>query len=178
MEQLPLSTQSPRNSAVARKGKKLNAFGMSSKNRFVMLDFWLLESEAWRALSPGARCLYIEVRQRFNGMNNRYISFSVREAAEKLHADKDTVAKWFKELAEKGFLKPRKPGSFDFKKRHATEWIITAEPYNGERATKDFMRWKPGDKKQNTVPLRGTDGPTERDRGAQTKPWKYPSRSH
>lgn len=173
MQPLPLSSPLPRNRAV-RKRKQLNAFGKGSKERFVMLDFWLLESEAWRALSHGARCLYIETRQRFNGRNNGHISFSVREAAEKLHANKDTAAKWFKELVAKGFLKPRKPGSFDFKKRHATEWIITAERCNGELATKDFMRWKPGGKIQNTVPPKGTDSPTKRDRGAQIDPRNAP----
>ena len=152
---------------VARR-KKLAAFGMSSKDRFVMLDYWLLESDAWRALSHGARSLYIEVRQRYNGQNNGRISFSVREAAKKLRVGKDTAAKWFRELEEKGFLRARQRGSFSYKKRHATEWLVTAEPYNGERATKDFMRWKP--EKQNPVLLRGTDGPNQRDRGAQNPP--------
>jgi len=37
--------------------------------KFVKLDHWLLRTAAWRDLDPVARALYIELRQRFNGMN-------------------------------------------------------------------------------------------------------------
>ena len=91
---------------------KLRDFGMGSKDRFVMLDHWLLESEAWRALSPGASRLLIEVWARHNGQNNGHISYSVREAAELLGVSKDTASKWFHELEAKGFLKARQRGAF------------------------------------------------------------------
>ena len=150
---------------MSRKHKRLRPVGRASKDRFVMLDYWLLECAAWDRLSLGARCLYIEVRRRFNGINNGQISFSVREAAEKLHVAKDTAAKWFHELENKGFLKARQRGSFDYKKRHATEWVITAERYMDEPATKEYMRWRP--EKQNPVPMSGTIGHNQRDRAAQ-----------
>jgi hypothetical protein len=87
------------------KRKKLNAFGMSGPGRHVRLYHWLLESPAWKSLEPGPRALLIEVLQRLNGQNNGYVSLSVREAAERLHVNKDTAAKWFIELEEKGFLR-------------------------------------------------------------------------
>jgi hypothetical protein len=151
------------NNRLRRRG--VNAKGRTKGGeRYVKLDHYLLKSPAWRSLSPGAKCLLIEVWQRHNGINNGEISYSVREAAKSLRCSKNTAAKWFQELVERGILKPRQPGSFTYKKRHATEWEITAEQFRGKPASKDFMRWKPPDETQNPVPVRGTDGPSQRDR--------------
>ncbi len=157
-----------------KKRKKLNAFGMSSPVRHVRLYHWMLNSPAWQALSPGARSLLIEVWARHNGQNNGEISFSVREAAKNLRVSKDTAAKWFHELEEKGFLKARRRGSFHWKGSKATTWEVTAERCADQPAGKDFMRWKPITEIQNAVLLRGTSGPTERDHGANSNPAKAP----
>ena len=94
----------------------------------------------------------------------------MREAAERLGCGKDTAAKWFQELEDKGFLKARQRGSFTYKARHASEWEITAEPYRDKPASKGFMRWNPANKIQSTVLTRGTDSPTERDRATLDRP--------
>ena len=46
-------------------------------------------------------------------------------------------------------------GAFSLKKRHATEWRLTEFPCDLTHAlpTKDFMRWQPSQKIQNTVPI-------------------------
>ena len=143
----------------------LDAMGRSKGGgRFVKLSHHLLKSPAYCSLSPGARSLLIEVWLRHNGVNNGEITYSVREAAERLRCGKDTANKWFQELEDKGFLKARQRGSFTYKARHASEWEITAEPYRDKPASKNFMRWGATTEKQNTVLPRGTDGPTERDR--------------
>lgn len=155
---------------MARKRKKLRAFGMASKDRYVKLDHWLLDSLAWHSLSPVARSLLIAIWRRHNGLNNGEISFSIREAVDAVAVCKDTATKAFRELQKKGFLKARKKGSFDWKKRHATEWEITAAPHKGERATKDFMRWQPDPGKQNPAPLSRIDSPNRKDRGPVQTP--------
>ena len=134
---------------MARKSKnRLHRRGVDAKGRskgdgrFVKLSHHLLKSPAYCSLSTGARSLLIEVWLRHNGVNNGEITYSVREAAERLGCGKDTAAKWFQELEEKRFLKARQRGSFTYKARHATEWEITAEPYRNKPASKDFMRWK------------------------------------
>jgi hypothetical protein len=157
---------------MAKKRKKLCAFGMSRGDRFVMLQHWLLRSAAWQSLSPVARCLLIEVWQCHNGQNNGRISFSVREAAKRLRISKDTAAKAFGELETKGFLKARQRGSFTYKQRHATEWILTAECLNDELPSKDFMRWSPEPNKQNTVLLSRTDGPNQKDQDTLSRQQK------
>ena len=129
--------------------------------RFVKLNHWMLKSTAWRSLSPAARALYVELAQRYNGFNNGEISMSVREAARLVNVAKDTVTKCFRDLEAKGFIRRNVCGSFNYKLRHATTWILTEHDFDGKSATKDFMRWKsdnsePGPRSGPKCPKSGT----------------------
>ena len=62
--------------------------------------------------------MYDELKMRFNGFNNGSITFSHREAAERLQVNRRTAKKGFDELEEKGFTKARVRGAFTVKKRH------------------------------------------------------------
>lgn len=128
-----------------------------------------MNSPAYRALSGDALKLMLDVWKRHDGTNNGDISYSVREAAELLHGNKNTAAKRFSELIEKGFLAVESKGAFHVKVRHATTWRITLEPCQGHPPTRDYQRWRPAatvspaitvvtPKKQNTVSLRDHDG--------------------
>lgn len=150
-----------------RRRRRLNDFGMSRNGRFVMLPFYLLNSPAYRSLNCTARALIPEVAKRFNGENNGRISLSVREAAAGLGVNKDTAGKAFHALMDRGFLEAKVKGSFDWKQSKATEWRLTWLPCGGDKPTKEFMSWDQPEKKQITVPLRGTAGPKFSDRGAQ-----------
>ena len=110
--------------------------------RFLKLELFLLRSAAWHSLSTQSRALYVEIAQRFNGSNNGEISMSVREAARLINVAKGTAAKCFHELEAKGFIRRNVCGSFNYKLRHATTWILTEYEFDGQTATKDFMRWK------------------------------------
>ena len=127
------------------------------KERFVKLDFWLLKMPAWRALGPVARAVYIELAQRYNGSNNGEISMSVREVARFVHVAKDTASKAFYELEEKGFIRRHVCGSFNWKLRHATTWVLTEFPIGEIPGTKDFARWT--ETKSKAGPALGTDCP-------------------
>ena len=125
-----------------RRSGRVNATGRSTNvPRFVMLHHSVIDSPAYRSLSCTARSLLIEVWRRHNGYNNGQIAFSSREAAERAGVCKNTASKAFRELEDRGFLKARQRGSFRLKIRHATEWTLTGESFNGQPATKDFMRW-------------------------------------
>ena len=128
--------------------------------RFLKLDHWLLKTAAWRSLGTACRALYVVLAQRYNGSNNGEISMSVREAARLLHIAKDTATKAFHELEEKGFIKRAVCGSFNWKLRHATTWILTTHDLGDAFATKDFARWlpnaKPGPNPESNCPKRGT----------------------
>ena len=120
--------------------KSLSASSQDPK-RFVQLNYLLIKSNAFKEVSGGAFKLYVKVRERFNGVNNGEIGFSVRDASNKLGISRMTASKYFKELEEKGFLKIKEKGSYNFKSRHATTWIITAERYNHKAPSNDFMSW-------------------------------------
>lgn len=73
--------------------------------RHVQLSEWLQKSEAWATLRPGPRALYIEIKRRFNGVNNGRIILSHRDAAKALAVHRNTVGPWFRDLEERGFIR-------------------------------------------------------------------------
>ena len=126
---------------MARRRRRLNAFGMSGAKRHVRLHHWMLDSPAWNSLSLPARCLLIEIWKRYNGQNNGQISFSHREVAEKLGVGRNQPVKRFRELEEKGFIKANQRGHFNVKGGKATTWRLTAVSCGAKEPTKEFMRW-------------------------------------
>jgi hypothetical protein len=144
-----------------RRRRRPDATGRSSgPPRFLKLEHWMLRTAAWRSLGPAPRALYVEIAQRFNGANNGEISMSVREAADLIHVAKDTAAKAFHELEAKGFIARALCGSFNWKLRHATTWILTEHPVGDRPVTKDFARWEP--EKSEPGPKRRLNCPNPR----------------
>ena len=122
--------------------KKIKALSTRSQKhkRYVGFDYNLLETEAFKHLTGGAFKLLAMVKKRYNGINNGEISFSVREGRDLLGYSLNTISRYFNELEIKGFLKANQKGSFSYKKRHATTWIITSDEYNHQK-TRDFKQW-------------------------------------
>jgi hypothetical protein len=114
---------------------------------FTMLRHELLNSVAWKHMSPGARLLYIALLRRLNykADNNGKIFLATRKAAEELGASQRIVCIWFRELEHYGFVAMTEPGSVGPKGR-ATRWRITDMAW-GEldgkpiRSTKDYLTW-------------------------------------
>ncbi len=142
----------PRRRPVNNKGR--NKFGPS----FVMLESWLLRSDAYRSLKALPRAVYTELKRRFNGRNNGDISLSLREIVGELRCSKTSASNALKELVEKGLIRQNQPGSFHYKLPHAPTWILTELPFEDEPATKDFLYWKVS-KKEDHGPSKRTDGP-------------------
>lgn len=141
-----------------RRGRRVDPTGRSvGSSKFTMLYKWFLDTPAWRSLPPASRAVYLEIAQRFYGSNNGEISLSVREAARLVHIAKDTATKAFHELEEKGFIRRNVCGSFNWKLKHATTWILTEHAFNDQPATKDFARWPT--EKSEPGPDPGTDCP-------------------
>ncbi|MCC0007828.1 MAG: GntR family transcriptional regulator [Hyphomicrobiaceae bacterium] len=126
----------------ARPRRAVNKKGRNKHATFVKLEGYVLRCDAYRALRPVARAIYTELRRRFNGRNNGQISCSVRELAAELHGGKDTIRTALDDLIAKGFIKRAQKGSFNFKLRHATTWILTEENLGDETATIEFLRWQ------------------------------------
>jgi len=107
----------------------------------------MMQSAAWRSLTTQQRAVYLELEYRHNGSNNGFVSLSVREAEDACNISKDTAAACLKVLAERGFIRCTQRGAFTYKKRHASEFELTAWPVGDELPKKDFMLWQPCEKK-------------------------------
>lgn len=130
--------------------------GSGSGDRFFQMHAWLVNSMAWRACSVYERCLYMELKQIYNGQNNGDIALSHREAEALLNCSNRPVLAAFDGLIKKGFIKVQQRGSFHWKNKapggRSTRWILTEYPVDvPERSlisTREFMRWKPEEEKQ------------------------------
>ncbi len=127
---------------------KINKTGRSEKvpRGFVILDGYMLDSEAWKSLNPIARAVYIALkrrhRNRSNGKsNNGYISMSRREAAQATGFSESAMRNAFPELIDKGFIKITRESSFNMKDTRAREYALTELPVGDNLSTKEFLRW-------------------------------------
>jgi hypothetical protein len=67
-------------------------------DRYFQLHHYMLKTDAWKALSPPARAVYIQIGSRYDGFNNGRLAFSVRDAASECDINKDTAGRAFHEL--------------------------------------------------------------------------------
>jgi hypothetical protein len=111
---------------------------------FVPLLKETLQSPAWKAMSHGARSLYVALKQRYsqNVHNNGRIYLPQRIAADEIGSDTNQVTRWFRELQHYGFIVMTDPGCLGVDgKGHAPKWRLTELGYMKDMPTRDFMRW-------------------------------------
>lgn len=113
----------------------------------VRIYLWELKSDAYRSLSVGARSLLVIVRALYNGNNNGHLHLSVREAGKRLGVSKDTAARHFDELLDRGFIRESEKGFFSRKfasrRGQATSFVLTDQPHGTALPTKDYIHWRP-----------------------------------
>jgi hypothetical protein len=134
---------------------------------FVMVLQETLDAPAWRALSHGARSLYIALkrRHRSNPNTNGKIFLSQRQAAIELGSNRDYVARWFRELQYYGFTLMTRRGSLGLEgKGKAPNWRLTDIAYKDDPPSRDFMKW-------NGVPFQVRKPKVSRKSGTVV-PWK------
>ncbi|WP_205908977.1 hypothetical protein [Metarhizobium album] len=121
--------------------------------KFIMIDGYVKRSAAWKALSPIERSAYLEVKWRYDGMNNGRIGLGCRELADEINMGRTTASKALDELQAKGFIVKAKPSAFHIKNRAVTEWRLTEYrcDVTGDLPSKDFTRWA-DEKKQQSAP--------------------------
>jgi hypothetical protein len=106
----------------------------------VLQETW--DAPAWRAMSAGARLLYIALRRRFihKSHNNGGIFLSSRDAEIELGTAREQIARWYRELQHYGFIVKMsecRRGSRGI----CPHWRLTDCGYHKEPATRDFLRW-------------------------------------
>ena len=114
---------------------------IESTERFVKLTYPLIESQAWKWLRPISKAVYIELKRRYNGLNNGKISLSLSEAAHILKASKSSISTALKQLERHGFIKLIKKGYFTG--RMASEYALTDEQLDGFPPTREWRQWQP-----------------------------------
>lgn len=112
---------------------------------FLKLPNYLQDSAAWGSLTPAERSVFLQLRRRYNGRNNGHLALSARDAARECKVNKDTAAKAFRTLAERGFIEIASPSAFAYKLKRATEYRLTDERCDrtGAKPSNAFMRWRP-----------------------------------
>jgi hypothetical protein len=117
--------------------------------QFVPLLVSTLDSRAWRAMSHGARSLYVALKRRVpKDRNTAYVSY--RDAVKELRSSQSNIGESFRELHHYGFIALAAHGSLGFDgKGRAPLWRLTEKGQTSgasagglfEPPTNDFLKW-------------------------------------
>lgn len=118
------------------------------------------ESAAYRAASPDAKVLLVEMLARFNGYNNGDINLDTRSATEALgRKNQAATGRAFAELMQLGLIDLAERSVW--RERHARRWrltfVSTGKPPNVRQATNDYLRWSEEDRAPIAKPKRKYD---------------------
>jgi hypothetical protein len=120
--------------------------------QFVMVTETVLDSPAWRAMSHGARSLYIALKRKYwpNRKNNGHIRLPQRKAVKELGSGMSQIVRWYRELQYYGFIVMMSPGCLGVDgKGRAPGWRLTEVAYMRGTSSKgmedmptmDFLKW-------------------------------------
>jgi hypothetical protein len=131
-----------------RNRKRVNATGRNNTSRFVRLDHSILNSNAYRSLSPNARSLLVELSMLDKGDNNGSLYLSVRDAAARMGvADLTAASNAFDELLALGFIQLTQEAHFSVKASEFSRarcWRLTWLAGPGRKAPSwDFLSLEP-----------------------------------
>jgi hypothetical protein len=134
--------------AQPRNRNRVNATGRNLTSRFVRLDYRMLNSNAYRSLSPNARSLLVELAMLYNGENNGSLYLSVRDAAHRMGlADTTAASRAFDELLALGFVELAQMSHFSVKASETSRarcWRLTWEAGPGRKGpTMQFRECEP-----------------------------------
>jgi hypothetical protein len=111
---------------------------------FIPIVKGTIKTEAWKALSHGARSLYVVLRGRYNNKLHNAVWAPTRDAEEELgrHSKRRNVMRWFRELQHYGFIVEVSPAHHGVNGHgKAPHFRLTEEWFLGEKPTRDFLSW-------------------------------------
>lgn len=153
---------------MSKKHRNRESWDAAPSQPFVSVLKPTLQEPAWKAMSYGARCLYITLKSYFNGKNNGRLYLSVRRAADDLGAGTTSVERWFRELQDFGWIRSTEVGRLGLDGHgQATCWRLTELGFMGDQPTREYREWlpkkNPSPKRGVSVPKMGTDLPQNGD---------------
>ena len=111
----------------------------------------VMDSEAYRHLSPNARAVLGEIIRKFNGYNNGKIAIGYREIAHRLNrSDMHFIAPAIKELFEHGLLDVTAQQSWADRRvrEYRLTFVSTGERGHRGNATNEYLEWRPAAKQK------------------------------
>jgi len=134
--------------ARSRNRNRPDATGRNPTSRFVRLDYRILNSNAYRSLSPNARSLLVELVMIYNGENNGSLYLSVRDGAHRMGvADLTAASRAFDDLMALGFIQMAQDAHFRVKasdNSRARCWRLTWLAGPGRKAPSwEFLELEP-----------------------------------
>jgi hypothetical protein len=101
-----------------------------------------MKADAWRAMSHGARSLFIALHCRYNYTTENAAYLAARKASLELGSHTNQITRWYRELQHFGFIRMVSPAYLGLAgKGRAAHWRLTDVPHAGQPATQDFLRW-------------------------------------
>lgn len=126
------------------KGKRKAEQADRRSGSYFLFPQCLLDSAAWRALSPFGVKLLMGLCAHHNGWNNGKITFSARQAAESVGTvNFHAIARGFRELELLGFVALEKDHPRG--QRLAREYRLTFVGVGERPATNEYLGWAQGD---------------------------------
>ena len=122
-----------------------NAKGRSIRGpAFLMLRYDMIDSGAWKCLTPAQRCVMIQIARRYNGTNNGFLGASVDNLAAECNIAPNTVTSAIARLIKVGFIERTAEGAFGYKCRHSAEFRLTWQKCDltGHKASDAFKAFE------------------------------------
>ncbi|MGO9327667.1 MAG: hypothetical protein ACLQJ0_06085 [Steroidobacteraceae bacterium] len=121
---------------------------MSHKNRgaklppFTAIIRHTTKSDAWRALSVGARATFFVLQTFYNTKSQEPVFLSARDGAKELGCRKNNIGTWLDELEFYGFTEKVKEAHLaGVGKGSAAHYRLTDRWYAGKPPTYDYDKW-------------------------------------
>jgi hypothetical protein len=109
---------------------------------FVAIFRHTIKTNAWRALSLGARATFLALKTNYNTNAQNAVFLSSRDGAKELGVCKDTVCKYLHELEHYGFIVAVQRAHLGIEgEGKATLYRLTDCGYAGKPPTYDFQNW-------------------------------------
>jgi hypothetical protein len=118
---------------------------------FTKMTRSLMQTPAWRAMSPTAQMLYLWLKLEWKGPqhnNNGRISLSVRQAADRIGISRNAAARAFHDLQAKGFIVAVERAHLGLSgEAKAPKYELTELPLpmgQSNQGRRLFREWRPG----------------------------------